>query len=70
MNETMDQCCCKDGKADIAMMKQFMEHCGKSEFSDDDLHMMKEFGGCEGKPDIAKMTQMMELFGCHLPEST
>ena len=70
MKETMDQYCCKDGKVDFAMMKKYMEHCGKSEFSDDDFHMMKEFCGREGKPDIAKMTQMMESCGCHLPDST
>jgi hypothetical protein len=31
--------------------------------------MMKQFCGQEGKPDMAKMKQMMELCGCHMPES-
>jgi len=69
MNEMMEQCCGSTGKPDFDMMKQFMEHCGKSEFGDADLQMMKEFCGQEGKPDMAKMKQMMELCGCHMPES-
>jgi hypothetical protein len=36
MNEMMKQCCRGDGKPDFDMMKQFMGHCGKSEFSDAD----------------------------------
>ena len=35
MNEMMEQCCGGDGKPDFDMMKQFMEHCGKEEFSDE-----------------------------------
>ena len=69
MNEMMEQCCGGDGKPDFDMMKQFMEHCGKSEFSDADQQTMKKFCGQEGKPDMAKMKQVMELCGCHRPES-
>ena len=69
MNEMMEQCCGGDGKPNFDMMKQFMEHCGKSEFSDADLQTMKQFCGEDSKPDIAKMKQMMELCSCHPSES-
>ena len=69
MYEMMEQCCGGDGKPDFDMMKQFMEHCGKNEFSDADQQMMKQFCGQEGKPDMARMKQIMELCGCHVPES-
>jgi hypothetical protein len=67
MNAMMAGCCGDDGKPDFDLMKQFMEHCGKSEFSDADLQMMKQFCGQEGMPDMAKMKQMMESCGCHMP---
>ncbi len=69
MNEMMEQCCGGDGKPSFDMMKQFMENCGKSEFSDADQQTMKKFCGQEGKPDMAKMKQVMESCGCHPPES-
>jgi len=69
MNEMMEQCCGGDGKPDFDMMKQFMERCGKEEFSEEQFAMMKEFCGQEGKPDTAKMKQMMESCGFHPPES-
>ena len=69
MNEMMEKCCGGDGKPDFDMMKQFMERCGKEEFSEEQFAMMKEFCGQEGKPDVAKMKQMMELCGCRPSES-
>jgi len=69
MNEMMEQCCGGDGKPDFDMMKQFMERCGKEEFSEEQFAMMKEFCGQEGKPDTAKMKQMMESCGFHPRES-
>jgi len=64
MNEMMEQCCCGDGKPDFDMMKQFMEHCGKEEFSEEQIAMMKGFCGQEGKPDMTKMMEFMEKCGC------
>ena len=55
MNEMMEQCCGGDGKPDFDMMKQFMEHCGKEEFSEEQIAKMKEFCSQEGKPDMTKM---------------
>jgi len=69
MNEMMEQCCRADGKPDFDMIKQFMEHCGKSQFSNNDMQMMKQFCGQEGMPDMTKMKQMMESCGCHMPET-
>ena len=70
MNEMMEQCCGGDGKPNIGMMKQFMERCGKSEFTDDDMQKMKQFCSQEGMPEMGKMKQMMESCGCQIAEST
>lgn len=69
MNEMMKQCCGADGKPDFAMMKKFMEHCGKADFSDAELKMMKQF--CEelGSPDMTKMKQFMDSCGCQMARS-
>ncbi len=64
MTEMMEQCCGGDGKPDFDKMKQFMEHCGKEEFSEDQISMMKGFCGQEGKPDKMKMMEFMERCGC------
>ncbi len=45
MNEMMEQCCGSNGKPDFDMMKQFMKHCGKEEFSENQIGMMKRFCG-------------------------
>jgi len=64
MNEMMEQCCGGDGKPDFEMMKQFMEHCGKEKFSEEQIAMMKGFCDQEGKPDMTKMMEFMEQCGC------
>ena len=69
MKEMIDQCCSGADKPDFDMIKQFMEHRGKSEFSDTALQMMKESCGQERKPDMAKMKQMTESCRCQMPES-
>lgn len=69
MTDIREQCCGSDGKPDFGMMKQFMERCGKQEFTEDQISKMKEFCCMEGGPDMSKMKQMMEEFGCHLLES-
>jgi hypothetical protein len=51
------------------MMKQFMSRCGKSDFSDNEIEMMKQFCCGEGMPDMSRMKAMMESFGCRVPES-
>ena len=66
MQEMVKQCCTDDGKPDFAKMKQFMEHCGKQQFSDDELAMMKQFCAREGMPAVEKMKQMMEKCGCRV----
>ncbi len=67
MNEMMEQCCGSNGKPDFDMMKQFMERCGKEEFSEEQIAMMKQFCGPEGKPDAKQMKQFMENCGCCVP---
>ncbi len=69
MKEMTDQCCSGAVKPDFDMIKQFMENCGKSEFGDTALQMLKEFCGQERKPDMAKMKQMTESRRCRMPES-
>ncbi len=64
MNEMMQQCCGSNGKPDFGMMKQFMEHCGKDEFSEEHIAMMKQFCGQEGMPVMKKMMEFMEKCGC------
>ena len=64
MNEMMEQCCGDDGNPDFDMMKQFMERCGKEEFSDEQIAMMKQFCGPEGKPDAKQMKQLFEDCEC------
>ena len=64
MQEMIKQCCGATGKPDFEKMKQFMEHCGKQEFSDDEVAMMKQFCSQEGMPDMAKMKELMEKCGC------
>jgi hypothetical protein len=46
------------------MMKQFMEHCGKEEFSEEQIAKMKGFCNQEGKPDMTEMMEFMEKCGC------
>ena len=64
MNEMMKQCCGKEGMPDFEKMKQFMQNCGKKEFSENDMAMMKQFCGQQGMPDAEKMKEMMENCGC------
>ncbi len=67
MNEMMQQCCGSNGKPDFVMMKQFMEHCGKEEFSEQQIAMMRQFCGPDSKPDAKQMKQFMENCGCCVP---
>ena len=69
MNEMMEQCCGGDGKPDFVMMKQYMERCGKSDFTDTDMEAMKQFCCGNEMPDMSEMKQMMESCGCHMPQS-
>ena len=69
MNDMMTQCCGSDGKPNFEMMKRFMEHCGKNDFSDNDVESMKQFCCGDDKPDMTRMMQMMESCGCHVPGS-
>lgn len=66
MNEMMKQCCGKEGMPDFEKMKQFMQNCGKKEFSEDEMAMMKQFCGQQRMPDTEKMKEMMEKCGCHV----
>ena len=69
MNEMMKQCYGDDGMPDFEKMKQFMEQCGKQEFTEEHMAMMEAF--CAGKdmPDVDKMKIVMEKCGCHIPAS-
>ena len=64
MNDMMQQCCGSSGKPDFDMMKQYMERCGKEEFSEEQIGMMKGFCGQEGKADKTKMMEFMKKCGC------
>jgi hypothetical protein len=52
MREMMKQCCTEDGKPGFEKMKHFMEHCGKQQFSEDELVMTesKPLGLTEKRP--------------------
>jgi hypothetical protein len=65
MPEMMKQCCGAGSKLDFDKMKQFMEGCGKHEFSDEDISLMKGFCGQESMPDMSMMMGLMEKCGCH-----
>ena len=69
MNEMMQQCCGSDGMPNFEMMKQFMEKCGKEDFSEQDMEKMKQFCCGDTMPDMSEMMKMMESCGCHVPES-
>jgi hypothetical protein len=69
MNNMMEQCCGTDGRPDFDMMKQFMSHCGKSDFTNTDLERMKQFCCAEDMPGMSKMMDMMKSCGCQVPES-
>ena len=64
MQEMMNQCCTDDGKPDFEKMKQFMEHFGKRDLSEEQIAKMKGFCGQEGMSDMAKMMEFMEKCGC------
>jgi hypothetical protein len=64
MNEMMKECCGEDGMPDVEKMKSFMEKCGKTHFTEDDIKRMQEFCGQSGKPDAEKIKQLMEKCGC------
>ena len=42
MEEMMKECCGLEGKPDFEMMKKFMEKCGKTQFGEEEIRMMKE----------------------------
>ena len=67
MEEMMKQCCGEGGNPDFEKMKQFMEKCGKEQFSEEQIAMMKRFCGEKGMPDFEKMKQFMEHCGCRFP---
>jgi len=43
MTQMMKECCGQDGMPDFEKMKSFMEKCGKREFTDDEIKMMRQF---------------------------
>ena len=70
MQDMMNKCCGEDGMPDFEKMKQFMEHCGKEEFNEDQIKMMKQFCAEKVMPVMKEMMEMMEKCGCNVPEST
>ena len=64
MNEMMKECCGEGGTPDFDKTKTFMEKCGKTQFTEDDIERMRQFCGQAGKPDAEKMKQLMEKCGC------
>ncbi len=67
MAEMMKQCCGEGGMPDFEKMKQFMESCGKKEFSEAETKMMEQCCGKEGMPDPKEMKALMEKCGCKVP---
>ncbi len=67
VEDMMKPCCGEGGKPDFEKMMQFMEKCGKEQFSEDEIAKMKGMCGGEDMPDFAKMKQFMERCGCRLP---
>ena len=66
MEEMMKKCCGEEGIPDFEKMKQFMESCGKAEFSEEEVATMKKF--CtEAMANCEKMKQFMESRGCRCP---
>ena len=64
MTDMMKECCSEAGMPDFDQMKNFMERCGKTQFTDDEIKAMREFCAQRGKPDAEKMTQLMKKCGC------
>ena len=69
MQDMMKQCCGEDGMPNFEKMKEFMEQCGKEEFSEDQIKMMKQFCSEKVMPMMQEMAEMMEKCGCKVPES-
>jgi len=69
MQDMMKQCCGEDGMPDFEKMKQYMEQCGKEEFSEDQIKMMKQFCSEKVMPMMQEMMEMMEKCGCKVSES-
>lgn len=69
MQDMMKQCCGEDGAPDFEKMKQFMEQCGKEEFSEDQIKMMKQFCSEKVMPMMQEMMEMMEKCGCKVSET-
>ncbi len=67
MEEMMKLCCCEGGKSDFEKMKEFMESCGKMQFSADEIATTKGMCGGEVMPSFGKMKQFMQRYGCRLP---
>lgn len=66
MMDMMKHCCGEDGKPNFERMKQFMQSCGKDQFSDSEMQMMQKFCGCKGMPDPEKMKELMKKCGCNV----
>ena len=41
MNEMMEECCNEGGMPDFDKLKAFMEKCGKTQFTENDIKMMQ-----------------------------
>jgi hypothetical protein len=70
MSAMMKQCCDEDGKPDLEKMMQFMKHCGKEAFSENEIEMIKRFCVQARMPNEEMMKEMMEHCGCHLSGRT
>ncbi len=62
--EMVSKCCARDGLPDFEKMKSFMARCGKRNFEEDELTMMKQFCKQERKPGREKLQQLMEDCRC------
>jgi hypothetical protein len=62
-SEMMSQCCGAEGKFDFEKMKAFMERCGKTDFTRDQIEEMKKLC-CDHGEMCDKMMHFMKSCGC------
>ncbi|MEH6578863.1 MAG: hypothetical protein V7731_17515 [Amphritea sp.] len=57
------QCCDASGKPDYEHIKEFMEQCGKTEFTDEDIKRMKDCCAQRGQLDPEQIKQCLQKCG-------
>ncbi len=63
----MKQCSGEGGKPNFEKMKEFMESCGKMQFSEDEVATMKGMCGGEVMPDFCRAVRVHGSDDGHRP---